>query len=120
MFNKKLKKELEILKEAFNIYLKGHKKFLLEDSRLRNKVDDRFNSQIESLKGEVRKLRRLRDNDLDLITSLSLQFRGHRHLGNLKKALHSQRESIMLLMEHFNLYFDMKGDERVVKKNKKK
>ena len=114
MFNKKLKKELATLKEGFTIYLEGRKKFLLEDSRLRNKIDDRFNSQIESLKSEVRKLNRLRDDDLELITSLSLQ------LGNLKKALHSQRESIMLLMEHFNLYFDMKGDERVVKKNKKK
>jgi hypothetical protein len=114
MFNKKIKKELEILKEGFTIYLEGHKKFLLEDFRLRNKIDDRFNSQIESLKGEVRELRRLRDNDLDLITSLSLQ------LGNLKKALLLQRESIMLLMEHFNLYFDIEGGKRVVKKNKKK
>ena len=114
MFNKKIKKELEILKEGFTIYLEGHKKFLLEDFRLRNKIDDRFNSQIESLKGEVRELRRLRDNDLDLITSLSLQ------LGNLKKALLLQRESIMLLMEHFKLYFDIEGDKRVVKKNKKK
>ena len=114
MFNKKIKKELEILKEGFTIYLEGHKKFLLEDFRLRNKVDDRFNSQIESLKGEVKKLKRLRDDDLDLITSLSLQ------LGNLKKALLSQRESIMLLMEHFKLYFDIEGDKRVVKKNKKK
>ena len=114
MFNKKLKKELATLKEGFTIYLEGHKKFLLEDFRLRNKIDDRFNSQIESLKGEVRELRRLRDNDLDLITSLSLQ------LGNLKKALLLQRESIMLLMEHFNLYFDIEGGKRVVKKNKKK
>ena len=113
MFNKKLKKELEILKEGFTIYLEGQKKFLLEDFRLRNKIDDRFNSQIESLKSEVRKLRRLRDDDLDLITSLSLQ------LGNLKKALHSQRENIMLLMEHFNLYFDIEDDEKVVKKEKK-
>lgn len=114
MFNKKLKKELATLKEAFTIYLEGQKKFLLEDFRLRNKIDDRFNSQIETLKGEVKKLKRLRDDDLDLITSLSLQ------LGNLKKALHLQRESIMLLMEHFKLYFDIEGDERVVKKNKKK
>ena len=114
MFNKKLKKELATLKEGFTIYLEGRKKFLLEDSRLRNKVDDRFNSQIETLKGEVRKLRRLRDDDLDLITSLSLR------LVNLKKALHLQRESIMLLMEHFKLYFDIEGDERVVKVNKKK
>ena len=113
MFNKKLKKELATLKEGFTIYLEGRKKFLLEDSRLRNKIDDRFNSQIETLKGEVRKLRRLRDDDLDLITSLSLQ------LVNLKKALHSQRESIMLLMEHFNLYFDIEDDEKVVKKEKK-
>ena len=114
MFNKKLKKELATLKEGFTIYLEGQKKFLLEDFILRNKLDDRFNSQIESLKGEVKKLRRLRDDDLDLITSLSLQ------LVNLKKALHSQRESIMLLMEHFKLYFDIEGDERVVKINKKK
>ena len=35
MFNKKLKKELEILKEGFTIYLKGQKKFLLEDFILR-------------------------------------------------------------------------------------
>jgi hypothetical protein len=114
MFNKKLKKELEILKEGFTIYLEGQKKFLVKDFILRNKIDDRFNSQIESLKGEVKKLKRLRDDDLDLITSLSLQ------LVNLKKALHLQRESIMLLMEHFKLYFDIEGDERVVKKNKKK
>ena len=112
MFNKKLKKELETLKEGFTIYLEGQKKFLVKDFILRNKIDDRFNSQIESLKGEVKKLKRLRDDDLDLITSLSLQN------SQLKKALHSQRESIMLLMEHFNLYFDIEGDERVVKKNK--
>ena len=112
MFNKKLKKELATLKEGFTIYLEGQKKFLVKDFILRNKIDDRFNSQIESLKGEVKKLKRLRDDDLDLITSLSLQ------LVNLKKALHLQRESIMLLMEHFNLYFDIEGDERVVKKNK--
>ena len=114
MFNKKLKKELATLKEGFTIYLEGQKKFLLEDFRLSNKIDNRFNSQIESLKSSVRELRRLRDDDLDLITSLSLQN------SQLKKALHSQRESIMLLMEHFKLYFDMKGDERVVKKEKKK
>ena len=112
MFN--TKKELIKLKEAFTIYLEGQEEFLIKDFILRNKIDDRFNSQIESLKGEVRKLRRLRDDDLDLITSLSLQ------LGNLKKALLFQRESIMLLMEHFNLYFDIEGDERVVKVNKKK
>jgi len=114
MFNKKLKKELEILKEGFTIYLEGQEEFLIKDFILRNKIDDRFNSQIESLKSSVRELRRLRDDDLDLITSLSLQ------LVNLKKALHSQRESIMLLMEHFKLYFDIEGDERVVKINKKK
>jgi len=113
MFNKKLKKELATLKEGFTIYLEGRKKFLLEDSRLRNKIDDRFNSQIESLKSEVRKLNRLRDDDLELITSLSLQN------SQLKKALHSQRENIMLLMEHFNLYFDIEDDEKVVKKEKK-
>lgn len=114
MFNKKLKKELEILKEGFTIYLEGQKKFLLEDFRLINKLDDRFSSQIESLKSSVRELKRLRYDDLDLITSLSLQ------LVNLKKALHSQRESIMLIMEHFKLYFDLEGDKRVVRVDKKK
>ncbi len=110
MFN--TKKELIKLKEAFTIYLEGQEEFLIKDFILRDRLDDRFNSQIESLKGEVKKLKRLRDDDLDLITSLSLQN------SQLKKALHNQRESIMLLMEHFNLYFDIEDDERVVKKNK--
>lgn len=114
MFNKKLKKELKTLKEGFTIYLEGHVKFLIEQFRIDDKLNTRFNSQIESLKSEVRKLNRLRDDDLELMSNLSLQN------SQLKKALHSQRESIMLLMEHFNLYFDIEGDEKVVKKERKK
>jgi len=113
MFNKKLKKELKTLKNGFTSYLEGHAKFLIEQFRINNKLNTRFNSQIESLKSEVRKLNRLRDDDLELITSLSLQN------SQLKKALHSQRENIMLLMEHFNLYFDIEDDEKVFKKEKK-
>ena len=96
MFNKKLKKELKTLKNGFTSYLEGHAKFLIEQFRINNKLNTRFNSQIESLKSEVRKLNRLRDDDLELI-----------------------RENIMLLMEHFNLYFDIEDDEKVVKKEKK-
>ena len=54
------------------------------------------------------RLLKLEDNSS--IVSLSLE------VVELKKALHNQRESIMLLMEYFNLYFD----KRAVKKNKKK
>lgn len=52
MFNKKLKKELATLKEGFTSYLEGHAKFLIEQFRIRNKLNTRFNSQIESLKSE--------------------------------------------------------------------
>ena len=114
MFNKKLKKELKTLKEGFTIYLEGHTKFLIEQFRINNKLNTRFNSQIESLKSSVRELKRLRDDDLELMASLSLQN------SELKKALHNQRESIMLLMEHFNLYFDIEDDEKVVKVDKKR
>lgn len=114
MFNKKLKKELKTLKEGFTIYLEGHVKFLIEQFRIDDKLNTRFNSQIESLKSEVRKLNRLRDDDLELMANLSLQN------SQLKKALHNQRESIMLLMEYIGVYLDVENDKKVIKKNKKK
>ena len=38
----------------------------------------------------------------------------------MNKRIEYQRENIMLLMEYFGLYFDYKGDKKVIKKEKKK
>jgi len=72
MTKKELNNKITVLNNAFSMYLESQKKFLLREQELRDRIDDRFNNQIESLKGEVRRLKRLREDDLELITNLAL------------------------------------------------
>ena len=114
MTKKQINERIDNLVEAFEIYLNSEVKF--KTNEYKNDIDfiNKVEGNFGNFKGEIKKLKRLRNDDLELIASLSLQ------LSQLKKALHSQRESIMLLMEHFKLYFDVEGDERVVKKEPRK
>lgn len=110
MTKKQINERIDKLVEAFKIYLNGEIEFKTNDYQdtidFINKVEGNFGN----FKGEIKKLKRLRDDDLELIASLSLQ------LSQLKKALHNQRENIMLLMEYLGLYFER--ERKVVKKEK--
>lgn len=91
-------KRIKNLEQALRMMIEADIKYKKNNIEIQGKIDDSFHNR----------LLKLEDNSS--IVSLSLE------VVELKKALHNQRESIMLLMEYFNLYFD----KRAVKKNKKK
>lgn len=91
-------KRIKNLEQVLRMMIESDIKYKKNNIKIQGKIDDSFHNR----------LLKLEDNSS--IVSLSLE------VVELKKALHNQRESIMLLMEYFNLYFD----KRAVKKNKKK
>lgn len=114
MTKKQINERIDQLVRAFKLFLNNEIEFKTNDYQYNIDFINKVEGDFGNCKGEIRKLKRLRDDDLELIASLSLQ------LGELKKALLYQRENIMLLMEHFKLYFDLENNEKVVKKESRK